>query len=429
MASRTGARLALSLVSLCLVAELVGVIAYFVDTGALFYTDRRTYPDLLPAPENQLMVGEAVHPYFGPTHKPGIPFDIPQSLLPSAQAPSRLKTNNFGFVSPYDYPFRKTSDRQFVIGLFGGSVGLWFCEIGAPRLLEDLKRDRAFADRDLVPLCFSHEGYKQPQQALVLAYFLSIGQRFDLVVNIDGFNDVALASLNNEHGLDISMPSAQHIEPLVNLVNQATLTPEKLESLATIIQARERLTTVRQAIAANRIASVNLVLDRYYRWVQGNYVRELGRFSNLPSNPAANTLIQVTPPVKSRATDTLYADIADLWASSSVLMHDILNARGAQYFHFLQPNQYYTTRRFPAEEAAIALNEDSPYRGSVEKGYPVLIAAAQSALSSRRIRFFDATHALDREPGPVYMDNCCHYTLAGNRALADFVATSILESR
>ena len=32
------------------------------------------------------------------------------------------------------------------------------------------------------------------------------------------------------------MPSVMHLDPLVNLVNQATLTPEKLQSLAAISQ-------------------------------------------------------------------------------------------------------------------------------------------------------------------------------------------------
>jgi hypothetical protein len=135
-------------------------------------------------------------------------------------APARLTTNNFGFVALQDYPFIKTSPRQYIIGIFGGSVGVWFCQIGAHHLLEGLRRNAFFKDRELIPLCFSHEGYKQPQQLLVLAYFLSIGQSFDLVVNIDGFNEVALSSLNDQRGLDISMPSVMHLDPLANLMNQ-----------------------------------------------------------------------------------------------------------------------------------------------------------------------------------------------------------------
>jgi len=50
-------------------------------------------------------------------------------------------------------------------------------------------------------------GFKQPQQLQVLTYFLSVGQEFDMVVNIDGFNDVVWALNNNASGLDISIPT------------------------------------------------------------------------------------------------------------------------------------------------------------------------------------------------------------------------------
>jgi len=62
VAGRTGARLAVSLVIFCLGAELFGLAAYYVDTGALFYVHRKTYPELLPAPQDRLVVGEALHP-------------------------------------------------------------------------------------------------------------------------------------------------------------------------------------------------------------------------------------------------------------------------------------------------------------------------------------------------------------------------------
>ena len=40
-------------------------------------------------------------------------------------------------------------------------------------------------------------GYKQPQQLLTLAYYISLGAEFDTVINIDGFNEVALPPIHN----------------------------------------------------------------------------------------------------------------------------------------------------------------------------------------------------------------------------------------
>jgi hypothetical protein len=423
-----GARIITSVIAFALCAELIALAAYYVDTGALFYTHRKTYDDPLPTPGDRLVVREAVHPYFGFTHAPGTPFEIPESLREPGAAPARLTTNNFGFVSPHAYPFRKTGNNQVVVGLFGGSVGVWFCTVGAPRLVERLQQHVYFRDKEIVPLCFSHEGYKQPQQALVLAYFLSIGQAFDLVVNIDGFNDVALAALNAGRGLESSMPSVQHMDPLVAIINQSALTPEKLASLAAIVNGRQRLTERLDRIRSNRIAAVNLLLERSYQRELDQYVRELGRFSNLPSNPPENALVQVAPADKGASHGVPFSTLASHWTAASRLMRDMLAAQGAAYVHVLQPNQYETTRRFSDAEAAVALSDSSPYKNSVEQGYPALRDAARTQLTPQQVAFFDATHVFDDEPAPVYMDNCCHYTLAGNRRLADFVAASILST-
>ncbi|MBI4886326.1 MAG: hypothetical protein HY824_04485 [Acidobacteria bacterium] len=407
-----------------LCAELFGLGAFYVDTGGLFYTHSKTYEDLLPAPEDRLVLGEAVHPYFGFTHRPGAAFDIPASLRSPGAAPARLTTNNFGFVSPHDFPFGKTGDRQFLLGIFGGSVAVWFCQIGAPRLVEDLQKQPLFRDREIVPLCFSHEGYKQPQEALVLAYFLSIGQTFDLVLNIDGFNDVALGALNSTRGFEFSMPSLQHLDPLISVVNQSALTPEKLDLLAAIFRDRRRLTELAGTIGANSLASVNFVLDRYYAIVRDRYVRELGRFNGLPSNPVENAFVQMAKPTDTRERGALFTEIAAVWARASRLMHTELAERRVPYLHVLQPNQYATARRFGPEEAKVALSDASPYRKDAEEGYPALLRAAASTLVQEKW-FVDATHVFDRVPAPVYMDNCCHYTRLGNEVLADFIADSI----
>ena len=425
--NRTAARALTSLVVFVVCAEVAGLAAYYIDTGALFYTHRKAYRELLPTPADRLFLGEAVHPYFGFTHRPGVPFEIPEPLRRGSRVPERLQTNNLGFASPHDYPFKKSSDDQFLVGIFGGSVGVWFCQIGAPRLVDALKRQAFFKDKDVVPLCFAHEGYKQPQEAAVLAYFLSLGQPFDLVVNIDGFNDVALGSLNSERGLDFTMPSVQHLEPLVNLVNQSALTPEKLETLATIFRDRRLLLDLTDRIGANRLASVNFVLERYYATVLDRYVSGLGRFSTLPSNPTDNAFVQVAPPLHGRNPAALHADIAATWRDASVLMRDMLAERNAPYFHFLQPNQYFSARVFSPAEAAVALNEGSPFKKHVEAGYGAMVAAG-AALRQSDVHFFDATRVFDREPADVYMDDCCHYTQAGNYILADFIASSILSS-
>jgi hypothetical protein len=413
-----------NLLVLVVFAEVVALVAYYLDTGALFYTHRKSYPPVLEIAEQRL-TADALHPYFGPTHREGHPFEIPAPLQGAGAVNGA--TNNFGFVSPHRYPFQKSSANQFMIGIFGGSVGVWFCQVGADRMTADLRQRGVFPGRELVPLCFAHEGYKQPQQLLVLSYFLSIGQPFDLVVNIDGVNEVALSAMNEARGMDISMPSPMHMAPLVNVIDRSTLTPEKLYLLADINRDKERMNSLVARMGRNRIASVNFVLERLYQRTRHRYPSKLGRFANLPSNPPKASVVKVTPPVEPRDEAALFDDIAKEWAATSMLMHDMLAARDIPYVHVLQPNQYYTQRRFSEAEARVAKNDQSPFKASVEKGYPALLRA--SGELQKKVRFLNGVGIFDGEPSAVYMDDCCHYTLAGNRRLADFIAAGIAAAR
>jgi len=412
----------------CACAEILALGAFYYQHGWLFYIDpyRPAY-EVIPEAQAQPLTDIGLHPYFGPIHRPGLPLDIPPELREPPASPARVVTNNLGFASPHDYPFVKTRDSQFIVGIFGGSVGAWFCQAGVARLTTDLKQQPFLKDKELVPLCFSHEGYKQPQQLLVLAYVLSIGQPLDLVVNIDGFNEVALSRLNADHGWDISMPSVMHLDGLINLVNQSTLTPEKLDSLVALRRDKQRLNSLAGRLNRNRLASVDFVLGRYYAFVERRYREEAVRFDRLPSNPPQQSVVHVTPPLTERRGTRLYEDIAREWIASSTLMQQMLAARGVRYVHVLQPNQYYTTRPFSDAEAKVAFNAGSPFKEGAAAGYPFLEKALESSRGA--VNVFNAVHIFDDERAPVYIDDCCHYTLAGYHRLADFIATSIGEVR
>lgn len=399
---RRAGLLAINVAVFVALAEAAALLLHYWTTGRLFYTHVREYPVLEDAGRGAL-TADGLHPYFGPINNPGV----------------RPDTNNFGFASPYNFPFERGNDRQFLIGLFGGSVARQFCDSGVPRLVEHLRRSDRLRDRQPVPLCFAHEGYKQPQQLLVLAYFLSIGQAFDLVINIDGFNEVALGARNHERGWDVSMPSPLHLDPLINLIDRSTMTPEMVASLAAISRDKERLHWLGTWIGRVRLASAGVALDRYYVFLEGRYRAEAARYASLSSNPSSTSLVVVTRPVRPRDGAAVYEDAARNWAAASRLMHDLLAARSVPFVHVLQPSQYFGARRFGAEEDRLARNPASPFRVHVEAGYPALVRMSASLVSLGY--FLDATPVFDGEPERVYRDDCCHYNQRGNEILADAI--------
>ena len=121
-----------------------------------------------------------------------------------------VASNNHGFFCKHDYPYRPSSDG-FVLGVFGGSVAQWFC----------LQQGQSFAaamaasltgGRAVEILNFGLGGFKQPQSMFAFTYFLMLGQRFDGVLLLDGFNEAALSWVNAAGGTDCAQPSIQHME-------------------------------------------------------------------------------------------------------------------------------------------------------------------------------------------------------------------------
>ena len=426
MIRRVASLLVINLLVFVVAAEAIAVGVFGFQTGWLYYLDPyRPTIDLVAEPGGGRLTTMALHPYFGPTHQPGIPFDLPEALRAPGAAPAPAATNNFGFTSTRDYPVARATPRQLLVGIFGGSVAAWFCQVGSDRLVSRLTAVPAFRDRDVVPLCFAHEGYKQPQQLLILSYFLSIGQELDVAVNIDGFNEVALSRLNDARGSDISMPSVMHMDPLTALLDRSSMSAEKVESLARIQTYRRRVNAAASRTNGASSAALYFLYSRLHTVLDRQYQAEVRAFDALPAS-SATSLIRVTPKVHPREGQALWDDIAGGWVRSSLLMHEMLAARGARYVHVLQPNQYFTTRAFAPGEAAVALAADSPFKPGAEQGYPVLErAAASGALASAGVTFVDGVHLFDAERMPVYIDNCCHYTRRGYELLADAIGTAL----
>ena len=118
-------------------------------------------------------------------------------------------------------------------------------------------------------------------------------------------------------------------------------------------------------------------------------------------------------------------DIARQWGRSSALLNDIIVARGGRYFQFLQPNQYVAdSKPLGDEERRRALHPGSPYRRSVEIGYPYMRAMGAS-LRRADLWFEDLTGLFAHDGRQLYVDSCCHLNAEGNAILARAIAGAI----
>jgi hypothetical protein len=238
---------------------------------------------------------------------------------------------------------------------------------------------------------------------------------------------VALSPYNRKDGIDLAMPSATHLMPLVNLVDRATLTPERISSLYRITRLRERQRATAARLAATRSAGLHLLYHVWHRRLETAQTNESARFQALEAGNTNSSLIGLATRESAPADDgAMYDRLAGHWADASLLMHQLCAARGIAYHHVLQPNQYHGGRHFGEAEAEVALDEDSPVRLHAMAGYPHLVARGPW-LRERGVVYHDATRVFDHEPQAVYKDDCCHYNQLGNEILAEFIGARILE--
>lgn len=416
-------------ISLALVAvgvEAAGLVWFATHEGGLFYTARRSEP---PPPPRDLRYS-VFRPYLGFGIRPGVPIQLflggPKGARPyEAGAGSvepkdvagvspgdwtRLRANNFGFYSPLDYPVHEP--HSFIVGLFGGSVAHSLAMQGGERLAARLEALPALRGRRVRVLNLAAGGYKEPQQVLALAYFLFLGQRFDYVVNVDGFNEAALGALNVRRGVDSSMPSVAHMAGLELMAS---------DDVGALKRQAAELVARRDALLRER---AHARLAATYLWADLRLRRATARWLALSREPLprqrGNGMLALLPPLPGSEGDAGAQKIAGEWERGSRLLAELAHAHGAGYLHVLQPNQYVSSHRFSPAEARLALVADSPYAPRARRLYPVLKRHG-AALARDGIAFVDGSGLFDAVPEAVYADNCCHYNQRGNDLLADLV--------
>lgn len=402
--------------------ELGSLGWYFFKHQQLFYTrekpqDKSALGINLEGVRLNESIVERFHPFFGFVQKP------------SGDFRPGFKVNNYGFISPYDYPFKKTSKNQFVIGVFGGSVASNYSifEIQNKILPKYIKQLPAFKDREFVVLSFATGGYKQPQQLLILNYFLALGQEFDIVVNIDGFNEVALSNLNNKNNIDLAMPSLQHILPLTNLANNS-LSIKAMKATIRIQENKARINQGLESLQHCTFAACDALTSVYIQNLVNNYKADVIKFEKERTRQKDEGSVVYINTNQSVLPDSVAFDQMALnWAKSSIFMNKVLSASNVPYFQVLQPNQYYQTKRvFSAAEKEIAFNKDTPYAKAVEMGYPALFKKLPN-LQKNGVDIFNGVNVFDNTKDAVYVDSCCHYNQAGEVVFSNYVGSSILE--
>jgi hypothetical protein len=328
-------------------------------------------------------------------------------------------------VTPYGYadtvsPIQTRSPGKLIVAVTGGSVAWSFHMHGTRRLKALLQRDPALARKEIVFVNLAVSGYKQPQQLMTLNYMLVLGAQFDIVINIDGFNEAALYEAENaarhvfpafprswQNRVEVSGPRvSKYLGPIENLTEHRlhlargfSRLPWKYSPLCNLVWS------IADGLSETRIRALEV---------------EYGE----STTPASNYVVE-GPGWKFATREDLYRHIVALWKNSSIQLDNLCTSNGIRYYHFLQPNLLVPgAKPLTAAEQHMAAHRDNMYRPGVESAYPRMIDEGR-ALKARGERFTDLTQMFAGHPEGVYVD-ICHFNQAGNDLLADRVAEAIL---
>ena len=359
---------------------------------------------------------EAIHPYLGWVLNP--------DLHPAQEAGGRLfPVNRFGLVDDGITVYRRAPD-QCLVGIVGGSVAQQVSLLSDGLLKSRLEAAPELKGRRVKFVRLALSGHKQPQQLMSLSYLLALGGELDVLVNIDGYNEVALSITENAvAGVALSYPRLwQHrLQDVVDpRVESSSFRLLKLRA------SRREAAQLAESPWLRSSPTANLVWLAYDKWVERSLIA-LGDEIRTHQDSHGRGFARSGPVNDSRSEKALSEEACRLWRDCSRQLHRLCAANGIRYVHVLQPSQYDAgSKPLTDYEKEKCYVDHEHFADAIRTTYP-LLRQAGGELKAEGVTFCDATQLFAKETETIYSDWVCHFNQKGNDLLAEKVAACVID--
>jgi len=357
---------------------------------------------------------EAIHPFLGWVHNPQV--SEPTEIFGRA-----IPVNELGFQDTNHAVQKRGSDR-FLLAIAGGSVAWQMSIAGEETLRKKLESHVALKGRRLEIVRLATSGYKQPQQLMALNYVQTLGGEFDAVVNVDGYNEVALAiAENTDAGTAMAYPRAWHARVI------EAMDPRSFAAASQLLHLRASRQLMAQHFQNSWFrGSPMRVL--WWRFRDSQAKRAMVEFGFEVSRQRKGSFLNHGPQEEFADRDAICTAAVDLWQRSSDQMNRVCNANNALYLHVLQPNLYLSESKptLSSHEQEFCYGPEMITSAIATETYPLLRSRAEQ-LEQLGVRFSDQTMLFADISDTIYVDPYCHYNARGNEMLATSVAEELLE--
>ncbi|MBS0205756.1 MAG: hypothetical protein JSS49_22875 [Planctomycetes bacterium] len=317
-------------------------------------------------PDPGLAESTILHPYLGSIPRPDGP-------------------DKSGYMESAIPLCRRSNDR-LIVGITGGAAARRISVQATDVLSREISTFPEFAGRTCHFVRLAADGFKQPQQLMILNYLLSQGAEFDLLINLDGLNEVVLPATENH-------PSGVHTEfpgdwgsTTVELTR-----PDYRHNVGLAIFLRRQQQS--DAIQAGTFPWCYSPVSQL-RWSYRHHQLEQEITESL-RNAAAMTRQSASycssgPPEEFGSAQAMYDESIDLWCRSSILLHRECVINQIRYFHFLEPISDLPVSS-PLGETGIARVESDARTAAIHGCWPLMRTRSRKQLDAAGVEFADLT--------------------------------------
>lgn len=319
--------------------------------------------------------------------------------------------------------FLEFGANEICVFVYGGSVSVQVGQ-GSPAEIEGLlEADPRAQGKSVRVFPMGRAGFKAPQTLAALQHDLSCGFKPDVVLLLDGFNDLAVANTNVHNQFHPILPCPPFWLPLV----AAPMGSSSALADAELTVRREQKWVVRlDRLGDSLQLSRSALASRVWLWATsgsyGRWMRAIEIYEREAS--AAKNNVVSRGGSFDRTPKAAVELCAQIWEENARSMRAICEARGITFVHVLQPTLHDAGFK-PATEAELRNGGASEaWLEGVRIGYP-LLRERGARLREQGHNFFDGSPLFAQDTGEVYVDSC-HFNERGRIELARFCGRSIL---
>ena len=332
-----------------------------------------------------------------------------------------------------DSPLPKRSPDSLNVALLGGSVAVGTVTgIKKNYIQTKLAQLPEYRGRNVNLHVLAAGGYRQPQPLMLLNMYYAMGAEYDLIISLDGFNDVTIGPIEYKWNKTHPIYPRSWVARVANRVSPelVILQARKLD-LQDTHRSRARLLTNPWCRNSPMWNLIWRILHSRFLSEESALSTQMNSVSSSDDKPRDFRYEELGPDYKFESWDGVIEYAAQLWARSNHLADGVAKAHGAKFFHFVQPNQYVDGSKpsMSEQERAIALvtPEQGGYGIWYRQGYK-FVQKHQSWLRDQGVNTTDLSQIYKEETGQIYIDNCCHMNARGYSMIVDAMVETIHQS-